>query len=203
MLRNETRPSSNLVFQAAVAASHILTPVVVATFYIVTSPLRNASVSWSQAAVAALFTTIIPWGMLLSARLRGVVSDLHVTQRQQRHWLYAVTAGSIIAGLLVLRLMNSGGAIYSEVGSILLGLAVVALINIWWKVSVHLAVGTFVALQFGDAIPELYPLIICFIALLSWARIKSNEHTASQVCGGVFVAVLVYYGSMAIAGGLS
>ncbi|WP_313813333.1 hypothetical protein [Glutamicibacter sp.] len=199
MLRNETRPTNNPAFRAAVVASHVLTPVVLATLFIISSPVRNASVSWAQALVAALFTTIIPWCVLLYAKLRGVVSDLHVTQRQQRHWLYAVTAGSIIAGLLVLRLMDSGRAIYGEVGSILLGLAVVALVNIWWKVSVHLAVGTFVALQFGSGNPGLHPLIICFIALLSWARIKSNEHTASQVCGGVFIGVLVYYASLAMA----
>ncbi len=179
----------------ALVASHVLTPVTLATLLLLSAPLRHDQVSWPEALIAAAFTTIIPWLVLVVAKMRGKVTDLHVTQRHQRHWLYALTAGSILGGLLLLWLLDAGGAIFREVLAILLGLLVVSVINLWWKVSVHLSVGTYVALQASDSIGSLMPVVVAGIAILSWARIRSGQHTASQVCGGVLVGVAIHYAS--------
>ena len=71
----------------------------------------------------------------------------------------------------------------------------VAVVNLWWKVSVHLSVGTYVALQAADGMGGYMPLVVAGIAVLSWARISSGQHTASQVCGGVLVGVVIHYAS--------
>ena len=177
----------------------MLSPILLATALLATAPLRDAAISWPAAVAGTLFTTVLPWIMLAVARLRGRVSDMHVTRRSQRHWIYAATAGFIIAGLLVLWLLQAAAGMYREVLSILLGLAVVAAINLCWKVSVHLAVGTYVLLAVLAGTSGLMPLALVFLAVLSWARVRSGEHTASQVCGGVLVGVAVHYGAMALA----
>ncbi|GAA3298766.1 hypothetical protein [Glutamicibacter nicotianae] len=177
----------------ALVVSHLLSPIILATVLLLATPWRDASVRFSESVTAALFTTIIPWLILAGAKLRGKVTDMHVTVRHQRHWIYAYTAGLILCGLLVLRLMDAGTRMYLEVLSILLGLAVVAVINMWWKVSVHLAVGTYVILQVAGQLNELMPLVVFFIAVLSWARIRSFQHTATQVCGGVAVGIAIHY----------
>lgn len=188
-------PAAQKVRQLALVFSHVLSPAALATLLLLSTPLRRAQVGWSDALVAALFTTIIPWLVLLAAKLRGMVTDMHVTQRRQRHRLYALAAGSILGGLLLLQVMNAGAAMFREVLAILLGLLVVSVVNLWWKVSVHLSVGTYVALQAADGMGGYMPVVVAGIAVLSWARIRSGEHTASQVCGGVLVGVAIHYAS--------
>lgn len=191
--------STSTVRKIALLVSHLLSPIILATILLLVTPWRDSSVRWSESVVAALFTTIIPWLILAGAKLRGKVTDMHVTVRHQRHRIYAYTAGLILCGLLVLQLMDAGAGIFIEVLSILLGLAVVAVINFRWKVSVHLAVGTYVILQIAGAQSALMPLILCFIAVLSWARIRSFQHTATQVCGGVAVGVVIHYAHQGLA----
>lgn len=145
-----------------------------------------------EACVATTFTMVLPWLYLLWSTYRGDVTDLHVTRRGQRHKIFALTAVSIMCGLVLLGLLSSSQRIFVEVLSILAGLLMVALINLWWKVSVHLAVGCYVALQVCTSSTLMAPVLL-FIAVLSWSRIRSRQHTASQVCGGVFVGVAVGY----------
>lgn len=199
MQQRTAASSTSTVRKIALLVSHLLSPIILATILLLVTPWRDSSVRWSESVVAALFTTIIPWLILAGAKLRGKVTDMHVTVRHQRHRIYAYTAGLILCGLLVLQLMDAGAGIFIEVLSILLGLAVVAVINIWWKVSVHLAVGTYVILQIAGAQSALMPLILCFIAVLSWARIRSFQHTATQVCGGVAVGVVIHYAHQGLA----
>ncbi|WP_345473213.1 hypothetical protein QMQ05_04025 [Glutamicibacter ectropisis] len=190
---------SSPVQRLALGVSHVLSPIIVATLLLVLSPLRDASISWAESMVAALFTTIIPWILLAVAKLRGKVSDLHVTVRHQRHRIYAMTAALIIGGLFVLWLMDASAGIFREVYCILLGLLVVGIINFWWKVSVHMAVGTYVILQVAGQNTTLMPWVVFFIAVLSWSRIRSFQHTATQVCGGVMVGIAIHYAHEAMA----
>ncbi|WP_334122453.1 hypothetical protein [Glutamicibacter sp.] len=190
---------SSPVQRLALGVSHVLSPIIVATLLLVLSPLRDASISWAEAMVAALFTTVIPWILLAVAKLRGTVSDLHVTVRHQRHRIYAMTAALILGGLFVLWLMDASAGIFREVYCILLGLLVVAIINFWWKVSVHMAVGTYVILQVAGQNTALMPWVVLFIAVLSWSRIRSFQHTATQVCGGVMVGIAIHYAHEAMA----
>lgn len=190
---------SMAVRRIALGISHVLSPIILATLLLLLSPLRDASVSWAEAVVAALFTTVIPWLLLAAAKLRGKVTDLHVTVRHQRHRIYAMTAGLIVCGLVVLWLMDASVGIFREVYCMLLGLMVVAIINIWWKVSVHMAVGSYVILQTAGQNPQLMPWVLLFIAVLSWSRVRSFQHTATQVCGGVAVGIAIHYAHEAMA----
>lgn len=170
----------------------MLSPIVLATALLLFTPLRQVQVPWSESIIAAAFTTVIPWLVLAIAKYRGSVTDMHVTQRSQRHKIFALTAISILCGLGILAWRSATTTIFVEVFSILAGLLVVAVINVWWKVSVHLAVGTYVALHLAQDFSWLTPIVL-FLALLSWSRIRSFQHTASQVCGGIFVGVMVSY----------
>lgn len=199
MMVTSSATESSPVQRLAVGVSHVLSPIIVATLLLALSPLRDASISWAEAMVAALFTTIIPWILLAVAKLRGKVSDLHVTVRHQRHRIYAMTAALILGGLFVLWLMDASAGIFREVYCILLGLLVVAVINLWWKVSVHMAVGTYVILQVAGQNAALMPWVVLFIAVLSWSRIRSFQHTATQVCGGVMVGIAIHYAHEAMA----
>lgn len=184
---------SAAVRRLALVISHVLSPIILATVLLILTPLRNDSVSWGHSVIAALFTTIIPWLILGISKLRGKVTDMHVTVRHQRHRIYLITAALILLGLLVLWLINAGAGIFLEVFCILLGLATVAVINVWWKVSVHLAVGSYVILQATVHQSSLMPWVLLFIAVLSWSRLRSYQHTATQVCGGVAVGVGIHY----------
>ncbi|WP_404289747.1 hypothetical protein [Glutamicibacter arilaitensis] len=184
--------------RVALGLSHVLSPVLLVSLLLICTPLRHNETSWVDAVVAAAFTVIIPWLFLLLSKFRGGVSDLHVTQRHQRHKIFALTAVSILCGLALLGWLGASSTMFIEVLSILAGLLTVALINLWWKVSVHLAVGCYVVLHISTSDAFLAPAIL-FIALLSWSRIRSNQHTASQVCGGVIVGVVISFVSSQLA----
>lgn len=193
MQKSGSRKQSPFIKKLALAISHILTPPLLATLLLLLSPLRSLNISWPEAFIAAFFTTVLPWIILALAKFRGTVSDMHVTRREQRHWLYAVTAALILGGVVTLLLMQASGEIFLEVLSIFCGLLVVSLINLWWKVSVHLAVGVYAALHLFAADVSAMPAVMAFIAILTWARVRSNQHTASQACGGVLVGIAIYY----------
>ncbi|GAA2940117.1 hypothetical protein ACX5K5_03990 [Glutamicibacter bergerei] len=165
---------------------------ILASLLLLSTPLRHSEVSWVEVCVATAFTMVLPWLYLLWSTYRGTVTDLHVTRRGQRHKIFALTAVSIGLGLLLLSLMGASQRIFVEVLSILAGLLMVAVINLWWKVSVHMAVGCYVALQLCTSL-ALVPPVLAFIAVLSWSRIRSQQHTPSQVCGGVIVGIAVSY----------
>jgi membrane-associated phospholipid phosphatase len=62
--------------------------------------------------------------------------------------------------------------------------AVLALVTVVWKISIHCAVAsgsvTILALLFGPLVLPLYGLV----ALLGWSRVALRDHTAAQVVAG-------------------
>lgn len=87
------------------AISHVFAPTILVTALLILTPLRFSHVSWGQALVAAMFTTLIPWAVLGWARAKGTVDDVHVTRREQRWPLLLVALVSILVGLTLLWVM--------------------------------------------------------------------------------------------------
>ena len=177
--------------QLARVLSHVFAPTILATALLLLTPLRFPEVPWSQALLATTFTTFIPWAVLGWARATGKVSNVHVTRREQRWPLLLVALVSILGGIGLMILRHTEAVMIREVLLVLAGLMITGSITLVWKISIHVAVASFVVLQaFADQPYGPY-LAVVMVALTSWSRVKISHHTSSQVFAGAIVGALV------------
>lgn len=183
-----------MVEKIAKTISDITSPPFIVTLLLLSTPLRISEVTWPPTLVATFFVGLLPWACLIWFRIKGKVSDLHVTQRHQRLPLLLITLGSIIAGIVALRLLSAPSALIGEVLYMLVGLISVGLVNLRWKISVHAALITFAALHCFAQIQAGPQIAVAIIAVVGWARIRSSQHTASQVAAGTLLGTVVSLG---------
>lgn len=126
-------------------------------------------------------------------RRKKLVSDMHVTERSQRAPVLLVAAVSMILGTILLLLANAELVLFQEIGGIFIGLAVCFAVTLCWKVSIHSAVATYVALAATSGIPIIGPVIaLLFSAVIGWSRVQIRHHTPSQVLVGQIIGCGVY-----------
>lgn len=173
--------------------SEVGSPSVVATLFLAALPLLHPGVSWTHAVLAATFVTVVPTLALVVMRKRGLVSDRHVTRRSQRLPIMVVAGLSIGLAFAVLALVHAKPALFQEVSGILLGLVVCLSITTVWKISIHSAVGTYVALAATAPMPVGGPaLALGFSTVMGWSRVTLEHHTPGQVLAGQIVGAAVY-----------
>ena len=171
--------------------SHVFAPTILVTALLILTPLRFPQVPWSQALVAATFTTLSPWAVLGWARTKGTVDDIHITRREQRWPLLLVALISILVGLTLLWVTQAAPVMIREVLLILAGLLLTGGITLAWKISIHVAVAAFVFLHAFHGFTFGPHLAVAMVAIISWARVQLKHHTSSQVFAGAGIGALV------------
>jgi membrane-associated phospholipid phosphatase len=170
--------------------SQVFHPVLVsiATLFLVgmyaTAPLLG--LAW-----AALCTAIqvLPNAAFYTVRMRqGAYSDGDVSVRQQRNELYLVGIVSMLIGVAILAAL---GAPTVFIGATLAGLVltiICALINMYWKISVHSA--TMASAATLLSLFSMYLGLLLWLCAVSvgWARVRTGNHTPMQVVAGFAVA---------------
>ena len=146
--------------------------------------------------LAALFTAVLPAVFISYGVRRGRWSDRNVGARRPRLVVLAFITGSVAAGLLVLLVAGAPRLLTGYLAFMLASVAVLALVTVVWKISIHCAVASgsvaILALTFG-------PLALCgyvLVAGLGWSRVAVKDHTLAQVVAGAVLgagaAVLAY-----------
>ncbi|WP_432975695.1 phosphoesterase PA-phosphatase [Dactylosporangium sp. CA-233914] len=147
--------------------------------------------------VAALFESLLPYLYILRGVRTGRITDHHIGDRRQRLVPLLVGMGSVVLGLVVLLLAGAHRELLAAVGAGGVGLVVAALVNHWWKMSIHAAVaaGSVVILSmvYGMQMLATVPLV----AAVGWSRVQLKDHTAAQVAVGTIVGALVAGGVFA------
>jgi membrane-associated phospholipid phosphatase len=167
-------------------------PILVALALVVawaSSPTPAMAVLWG--AVAALFASVLPYGLILRGVRRGRLSDRNISLREQRVRFGGVALGSILLGLAVLAAADAPADMVALLASIAAGVACGWVITLWWKISVHAAIAagaaTVLTLVFGPALLAAWPLV----ALIAWSRVQVGDHTPAQVLAGVALGLAV------------
>lgn len=142
--------------------------------------------------LGAFFVCILPLAYVLVMVKLGRITDHHVSDRRQRPALLLMTLISVVAGLLVLQLLNGPDSVSVMIISLIVGIAVLALVSAFWKMSGHasaLAAAVVIAvLMFG---PAWLPLLL-LIPAVGWSRLVLRAHTLAQVvAGSLFGAVVI------------
>jgi len=130
------------------------------------------------------FGVTIPTVFIIFLFSRRKVTDLHISVRQQRNVPYLITIISYFVGFGLIYGIIGPGVLAAVMLSSAINNTVLALINLYWKISAH-AIGistplTILSLLFGWLI---LPLFI-FVPVVNWARVQLKAHTLGQVTAG-------------------
>jgi membrane-associated phospholipid phosphatase len=153
------------------------------------SPTRAMAVLWGT--IAAVFTSVLPYALILRGVRRGRLSDRNISLREQRIRFGGVAIASILLGLAVLAVLDAPAEMLALLASIAVGVACGWVVTLWWKISVHAAIAagaaTVLTLVFGPALLAVWPLV----TLIAWSRVQVGDHTPAQVLAGVAVGIVV------------
>jgi len=134
--------------------------------------------------LAALFVAVLPTMFIWFGIRRGRWQDRNVGARRPRLVVLAFITASVATGLLLLAGLGAPVLLTGYLAFMLVSVAVLAVITMVWKISIHCAVAsgsvTILALSFGPLVLLGYLLV----GLLAWSRVAVRDHTWLQVAGG-------------------
>lgn len=151
----------------------------------------------------ALKWTVFSYAFILAVALfiiigvfLGVFSNFDVSKREQRPLLFSFSAFVMFCYLLSLLILDGPKVLFIAFFAILLGLAVIIVVNKWIKASIHMATAASVLLFIGIIYRGYFFLLLLLIPFLAWARVKTKEHTlAETIIGstlGIVITLVVY-----------
>ena len=139
--------------------------------------------------LAALFAAVLPTLFITYGIRHGRWEDRNVGARRPRIVVLAFITASVATGLILLAVLGAPVLLTGYLAFMLVSVAVLALITMAWKISIHCAVAsgsvTILALTYGPLVLGGYLLV----GLLGWARVAVRDHTILQaLCGAVLGA---------------
>lgn len=156
--------------------------------------------AWGWALAAVLITLCPPMGYVAWLVRRGAVTDYDLRVRAQRGRPYLLTALCGASGWLVLTLGGAPPLLRGLVGALAVQVAVLMLITLVWKISLHTAaVAGLLAVCLAVFGPAAAPLAV-LVPAVAWARVQLRRHTLGQTAAGALVGFLVITVGLALAG---
>lgn len=177
--------------------SDIVSPPVVWT--VIAFPLAFAEAEGNTGAIAAatLYGFLVCWVPVMFIAWmvkRGHITDIHMKLRRQRILPFSVSITCSAGALGLLWLMKAGAVLLLFGVATLLGLIVMALVTIFWQISIHAMSITSAVMVAGMVFgTETALWLMPLIPLVAAARLKLNRHTPAQLVAGGLVGALVPY----------
>ena len=141
--------------------------------------------------ISLFFIAIIPASYIFWLVENKKVSDLHLSNHQDRKIPFLVSAVSALIGVVVLYFCKAATPILAVTLAYALNTIVLFIITLYWKISIHSALFAnliFICIVlFGD---KYWPLFFLWVPL-AWARVHRKRHTPEQVLSGALIAICV------------
>jgi len=180
--------------------SNILNPFSVSLVIILLLSFKSTSTTpdalrWALILIAVSILPIFSVMVYLvrRGRLDGFFTD--VRRQRTRVYLLAV-AWAVIAGVIIICL----GAPLVLIATFVAGLSAVIVftcINLFWKISLHIAFVAASAAVLGILYWPIGMVSLVFLPLMGWARIEAGHHSVAQVATGAVlaagIAVIAFY----------
>lgn len=194
--------ANTLGLRLASAVSYIINPLILPPieFGLVLWHFDAAtSEIWKGVGIGLVFFFLVPLVYVANMVYRGKAETLEVRRRDARTTPFLIGIASYSVGLVVLWLMiDTARPLLMTLAIIYpINTAMVALINLRWKISVHVTsiAGFVAALLFVARMPWSLPTTgiltmalvapwLLLIPLVMWARVRSGAHTPGQVLAG-------------------
>lgn len=172
--------------------SLILDPLVVlipVPFFLVYEKTSNLFLSLVWAGISTFFILLYFLFILVGVRLR-IFSDLDLSKREQRPLAFLVGLLLTISYLILLFLLHAPGILQIGTFALILGVVIIAIANMFTKVSWHMAVlsaflTSIMLIEGWRVLPGFF-----LLPLVAWARIKTKNHTLFQTILGSLIGIL-------------
>jgi membrane-associated phospholipid phosphatase len=184
---------SNRTFLGALAfiISAIFSPYITALVFIIIV-VYNSSQDISEfipwMITFLLFSIIIPGVYVMWEVENGGISDLHISNKEERKIPFLIAGVSAIIGTIILFYMNAARPVIVMAVTYSINAVIVAIITQYWKISIHTAlfssVATVAFILYGPAYLWLYLILIPLI----WSRVYRKRHTLLQATAGALLA---------------
>lgn len=179
--------------------SWIMSPVLIPTYavftalWVTTLSALPVSLRWNVVMMTWLLTCLLPVVAIILLYKMKVISHPGLNNQKERYLPYAITAVCYLGAAWYMFRIHAPAWMYMFMIGAAVAAAVSCTVNIWWKISAHMAaMGGFVALLFrimADhlSVGGIWPLIsvaILLTGILGSARIYLKCHTFWQVIAG-------------------
>jgi hypothetical protein len=133
----------------------------------------------------------------LILKRRGMIQSVQMETKQERVFPFLITAIFYYAAYFMLKKLDLPPIYYLVILGAALLVIVCLIINLWWKISIHLTsmggmLGAFIGMSLSMNIEM--NLIICFLVLVSGilatSRLILKAHTPAQVYVGFFTGFI-------------
>lgn len=154
---------------------------------IVTSVLAGFAVgapAWGL--FVAAISGAIPMIVILLGVRRGIASDRHVKEIDDRHWVILAILAIVCAGLIIEIVRGAPRELIAWTVAALVVLVGIGMVTVLggWKVSVHTAVGAGTTVLLSMLASPWFLLALPLTALVGWSRVWLGDHTRGQVIVG-------------------
>lgn len=149
----------------------------------------GAGLAWG--ALAALFTAGLPYAFVLRGVRQGRYGDHHIKDRRERLVPFLVAAGSVVTGLVLLAVLGAPSELVALTLATLVGLLLILLTTLVWKISVHTGVAAGVVSVAAMTFEPLLVVAPVLVLAVGWSRVALRDHTVAQVVGGAVLGAVV------------
>lgn len=176
--------------------TEVFQPPVVVSIQLLISPLTEAGFpgTMGYGALAALFVCVLPLVVLLVLVRLGKVTDHHVSDRRQRAPVLLMALACIAVGLLVLDTVNAPQSVTAMVLAVVGGVAVLAVVSPFWKLSGHAAAVSCAAVVLVLMLGAAWAPLLLLVPAVGWSRVVLRAHTPGQVVAGSLFGGVVMAG---------
>ena len=122
---------------------------------------------------------------------KGYFSDLDISHKSQRPMLFsfAILLSSIY--ILCLYFLNAPKVLFIAVFALFAGLLAIEVVNRFTKASIHVATVSALATSLSLIYGGVFFLSFLIVPLVSWARIRTNNHTKQQTVIGAIIGIVI------------
>lgn len=178
----------------AFSISALFSPYVTALVFIVLISYnysRNLSQFLPWMVTFLLFGIIVPGFYVLWLLEARQISDIHISDKNDRKIPFLLAGASSVVGALLLYLLGAARPVIVIGVAYAVNVVGVALITQVWKISIHTAlfsaISTITVILFGTQLWWLFLILIP----LSWSRIHRHRHTVWQAVAGTLIAFVL------------
>ena len=175
---------------AEIVTSILNPPLVAAPTFLYLILIEKPANSLLLALIILFFATLLPLTIVVMLSRHRIIPDIWASQRESRVIPFTGAIISYLLGTVILAAVGSPAVITSLMLCYVGNTAIMMLITLRWKISVHASgiAGPSTALIYllgATASPLL--LLILFVG---WARLKLKAHTVLQVATGALLTIL-------------
>jgi len=93
--------------------------------------------------------------------------------------------------LVILLLLKAPSLMLCTLGALLASSIVIAVFNIFYRVSYHLAAVTILVIMAALTWGQIFLVLLAVIPLIGWAKHQIHEHTLVQLATGIALSVAI------------